>query len=434
MTSPKQINWIALVPLMGLLAFNLTGFVFDIFGGPRSDVVDIEAAGSLKKQAILGFFFLFAFIVLLKSRAHVFGLIRSNRLLLIFLTYALLSCLWSPVPFISFKRWVQFLGIVLVSFAAVGAGGGLAGIRSLLEKMTAFTIFLAVVLIALHPAPPFIRNGIWWGHFGGPNRLGAAAVLGMAVWLPVLDSPAALKRKLAAAALVFLAIVLVIGCSRATSILATVALFSTYIILSNRISVLFQFLLIAILLIGGSWYIYNFTQQTIVEFSAGVLGRSATLTGRTGLWAGMWNSIKDHFLLGVGYNGFWIGRQGLSVRYVGDFNWANQAHNGYIDILNELGIVGLVFFLFILLQALRRAHQLFRNHITRDPLFFLIISMYAIVNLTETNFCRQTYLGWVMLLLALVASSPYVVSPTGNLQIRQRENLHPARSYSLIEP
>jgi O-antigen ligase len=70
------------------------------------------------------------------------------------------------------------------------------------------------------------------------------------------------------------------------------------------------------------------------------LGRDTTLTGRTGLWAQL-VSMNSAPLLGTGFETFWLGPRAEAIWRI--YWWhPNQAHNGYLEILLNLGGVGVL--------------------------------------------------------------------------------------------
>jgi exopolysaccharide production protein ExoQ len=53
--------------------------------------------------------------------------------------------------------------------------------------------------------------------------------------------------------------------------------------------------------------------STIINFTFEIMGRSASLTGRAGLWEGCWDAVQTKSILGYGYSAFWGGEQLLIV-------------------------------------------------------------------------------------------------------------------------
>jgi O-antigen ligase len=74
-------------------------------------------------------------------------------------------------------------------------------------------------------------------------------------------------------------------------------------------------------------------------------GRDPTLTGRLPLWQALAPEIMRHPILGYGYAGFWID-DSRTVQHVWRLaGWqAPDAHSSYLDILLQLGIVGLALY------------------------------------------------------------------------------------------
>jgi len=83
-----------------------------------------------------------------------------------------------------------------------------------------------------------------------------------------------------------------------------------------------------------------------LEWVSGLLGRNATLSGRTLLWQGFLDAFGDRIALGQGPGLFSsISQRGLEI--AGSLNFASgvgHPHNLYIALLGEVGIVGLLFF------------------------------------------------------------------------------------------
>jgi O-antigen ligase len=86
---------------------------------------------------------------------------------------------------------------------------------------------------------------------------------------------------------------------------------------------------------------------------ARLFGRDLTLTGRTEVWEVVTRSILKRPLLGYGFYGFWQGMTGESAHAILATHWGfGYAHNGMLEILLQLGFVGLILFLLTLLCAI----------------------------------------------------------------------------------
>ncbi len=108
------------------------------------------------------------------------------------------------------------------------------------------------------------------------------------------------------------------------------------------------------LLAGTSLTACLLTPVGLAAFSAiaPLLGRDATLTGRTAIWHEVWISITHRPLLGYGFSAFWRGAQGASWDVIVALRFVLfHAHNGFLEICLELGASGLVLFALGFLRA-----------------------------------------------------------------------------------
>ena len=142
-----------------------------------------------------------------------------------------------------------------------------------------------------------------------------------------------------------------------------------------------------------------------------VFGKSDTFTGRTHLWdLVMAQSTYRSDIIGGGYGGFWdISFE--RVRYIiSQLGFGPiQAHNGYLDIFNDLGLIGLVIAAMIVgtyVLSLFSSWGLERS----DREFLLLMLVFiATSNLSESSLLRTTnFLNLVFLasLFFLAARQP----------------------------
>jgi len=92
------------------------------------------------------------------------------------------------------------------------------------------------------------------------------------------------------------------------------------------------------------------TSQLLFSQVLALLGRDGTLTGRTEIWAAVIQSMQSHFLFGGGFGSGWeIVKDRVTVM---TGVTVGHAHNGYLDLLTDLGIVGLLVVLVLPLTVL----------------------------------------------------------------------------------
>jgi exopolysaccharide production protein ExoQ len=82
--------------------------------------------------------------------------------------------------------------------------------------------------------------------------------------------------------------------------------------------------------------------SNFAKFTA-LFGKDPHLTGRTELWRLAWLYIQERPILGYGYDAFWGNTMPIAIRIRQAVHWdAPHSHNGAIELLLAMGIVGFV--------------------------------------------------------------------------------------------
>jgi O-antigen ligase len=137
--------------------------------------------------------------------------------------------------------------------------------------------------------------------------------------------------------------VLILGARSATGLAVTIMILVAWYVLveyrarTGRWSVGYLAAAGAILLAVAGVTLSN--AATIV----GWFGRDMTLTGRTGIWAAVVPSIIDNPIVGYGRGGLFFTMNPDTVEILRRVHFtAYHAHSGVLDLLLQLGLVGLV--------------------------------------------------------------------------------------------
>jgi O-antigen ligase len=125
------------------------------------------------------------------------------------------------------------------------------------------------------------------------------------------------------------------------------------------------------------------------------LGRDATLTGRTDIWAKLMPVVEQRSMLGCGFGGFWT-PETIAEHIV------TEAHNGYLAVLMELGIVGLLLMTMFLLALGRKAAKILTYDFDWGSLCVCCFLMAVVHNISEASMNSfTTPLTAVLLLLSV---------------------------------
>jgi len=131
-----------------------------------------------------------------------------------------------------------------------------------------------------------------------------------------------------------------------------------------------------------------------------LLGRTATLTGRTEIWKAVL-SFHTNQLIGTGYDSFWLGKRIEKVWEIIGYKGIAEAHDGYLEIYINMGWLGLATLAGTVLSGYRHAIILHRSDPMGASLKLSLITAALMYSLTEAGFRMMTPM-WMALLLQLV--------------------------------
>jgi O-antigen ligase len=131
------------------------------------------------------------------------------------------------------------------------------------------------------------------------------------------------------------------------------------------------------------------------------LGRKSDLTGRTDLWNVVLSQPVSR-LFGAGYESFWVGKRVATVqRMAGQF--ANQSHDGYIEILVNLGWIGVAFLAILIVTGYAKIVRAIRMDAETNCLRLAYVVAALTYNFTEAAFKMQDPV-WICFVWAIVSA------------------------------
>lgn len=128
------------------------------------------------------------------------------------------------------------------------------------------------------------------------------------------------------------------------------------------------------------------------------------LTTRGAIWRPMIQFYLDNPLLGSGYGAYWDASDGLIDPRAAMGLWKNvdQGHNGYLDLLVQVGLPGLVLALYaVLAWPLAQLATVIGQQPQRAALIFATLVFSLIENFSESSLFADDALGNAILLIAL---------------------------------
>ncbi|MCZ2498415.1 O-antigen ligase family protein [Xylophilus sp. Kf1] len=366
------------------------------------DEADFDfTAGSLATQIEFGSIFLLgAWLAWRHPDWTVLRLRQTNLFLVVFIGWCLLSTLWSGYPVVSLKRASQLVGFFIVGLAISPPVGGSRQLLQVLMATLTVLLAISVVVVVVNPTVGIDRDlgNAWRGMFLQKNTTGAAAAICALLWLRECVEPRLFRRGVCVAALLFCLGMLVMAKS-STSLLMFLIGSAAYLLMRRQFLVLrhpwwVMGLAVVSVLALGVHVFFLFTGHLpgwndIAGTIGRAVGKDADFTGRTDIWELVLLDVQRHVVLGTGYGAFWLGLEG-PARYVAEaLYWIPlQSHNGYLDILNELGVVGLVLAACVFVRHAMLVGRLMavdREEASMHAAFFVIL---LASNVTESEVFR----------------------------------------------
>jgi len=137
-------------------------------------------------------------------------------------------------------------------------------------------------------------------------------------------------------------------------------------------------------------------------------GKDTTFSARTTLWEVVRQHIGLSPLLGSGYGAYWVGADPNSPSYVFlkiMYLYPTESHNGYLELVNDLGFVGGLGGLFLyIFWYLRQALQLMATDRNQATLYLGLFFQEMVINMSESDFLSRSN-TFTVLALATVSLS-----------------------------
>lgn len=323
-----------------------------------------------------------------------------------FVGWNVLSLAWSEIPQVTIDLILVHLIPLAIAALVVGTMPPKVVVKTLVSLMVVlagWTMIISLLLpmsrAAIVSAGPDGNQPGFRGTFGHKNVMGVFAVYSLCLILPFFRAPS--RRWV-----VLLCVALVISTRSATAASGLMAvLFAWFWIAAidgQKTSRERQFL--------GVVSVFSAIAGLLLAIGAmpallGLYQKDLTFSGRTFIWAETLKSWKRQPIQGYGYGGvWWDGRSPVTQDLQQRIGFgAAHAHNGAIELLITVGLVGLVLFLVLLVRVIRLSGWCFgRKEITRYGQWgILMIPAMILMSVSEPLF-RVPSLAFVVILAVVL--------------------------------
>lgn len=326
----------------------------------------------------------------------------SEPLIASLMGMVLLSCIWADVGVVECLRRGVMVDLTILLAFYISSRYTQQEQLSLLYSVGIIAVVSCYVVAMIAPDYNHGFDGEWKGIFGHKNDL--AIYLPFAVTPALFLKPRKPSRFFIKFAIIALSLVLLV-LSQSRSGWITCTAFLAYLAISKLIPkgksrkiILSKMVLITGVVLVGVLIYENLGAVAVF------LGKDPNLSNRTDIWAAILPSIFNRPWLGYGYGGFWQGLEGNSADVIFIIGtWLGHAHDGYLQIVLQLGLVGLALTLAITFSGFKSALKL---HSSTEAKYYLwytgALVMLMVGSIDESFLLHQNSLMTTIWALAII--------------------------------
>lgn len=345
-------------------------------------------------------------VLLVRRSDRSIRLLRElNPFLIAALGLAAASILWSVAPSFTVVRVIRFATVVMVGMCVSLFGWTPNRFAELMRSVLTFVCGASLLMVwqdplhAIHQTDQLELKGAWYGITLGKNVLGSLAGSAIVLWLHGILSKS--SGRLSGLAGLSLGIVCLVGSRSSTSIMAATfaALFMLLLMrppdaLKRSMPYLVgTFAVIVLVYALAVLHLVPGLGNLLLPVEA-LTGKDLSFTGRRNIWMILTDQIHQHPWLGLGFGAYWTGAVPSSQSY--EMLWRlwfypNEGHNGYLDVINELGAAGGLLLLGYFIRYLRDALKLMHTQPQLAALYLTFVFRGFIADMSESHwFCPLT--------------------------------------------
>lgn len=412
-TRTSRALWVPIV-WIGLLGSRPVSMWFGITP-PNSPSANLD--GSPVDAAVFGILIVIGTIILIGRKRKTASYLAALVPVIAYFVYCLSSVGWSPVPVPSLKRWLKDIGDFIMVLIVMTDPDPFAALRRLYSRISFILFPFSIVLIR------WTTLGRAWNNDGLLSNVGVTTdknMLGVIVYLTSLGVlwnfrwllvnrgvPNRGRRLLGQGVLLMFGVYLLITAHSSTSLacflLGSGLMLTTHLRAIKRQPSRVFALGIGIFVLGGLAIAVGGAGDV-----ANALGRDSSFSGRTVIWAALIPTVTNPFV-GTGFDSYWNSPNEVAfARTLNDSGWyhaelLNEAHDGYLEVYLNLGLIGLCLIVTILASGYSRACKVFTHDHELGSVLLAYIVPGMIYNVTEAGF-RTLSASWVFMLLAIVGA------------------------------
>jgi O-antigen ligase len=351
---------------------------------------------------------------------------KPYRWVVLFGLLCLASVLYTPKPLFALAWALKLLVVIFVVKASASSFQSSERLASFFRSTLWGFLVLSVAPLAVALIHPIYNDD---GRLANIAPDGLSATAGTLLLISLMLYGITRKRWLLFMAVVGVSAMVFAGGK--TAIVAGILCGLLYFVLQGRLS---SAVTLTAAVAGIGAFILAFTplaSHFSWYLSSGQLG---TLSGRADLWRTVAPAIWQHPFIGHGY----LASRFIALQIENVPFGAPHMHNGFLEVMYNQGLIGLIVIVTIHLVIVRNLYRAFRLHNTSNGMHLFAIGSIALyLNLLINGMFNASFGGRAvapfMLLLALVVISDRLVKiPEERIPEKVRMTVSPAIDYRRV--
>ncbi|HYX19032.1 MAG TPA: O-antigen ligase [Nostoc sp.] len=242
-----------------------------------------------------------------------------------------------------------------------------------------------------HKSPELLN--MWSGIYGHKNELGYMMAWSAGVFLHLALSSYRYRWLMWALCGISICLIILSRSTTSLTILLTMILVLPFYKFFKKTNYKLQVIMITSALM--ILIIFSILLVNNAETLVGTSGKDLTFNGRSDLWELVTSKILERPWLGYGYSAFWTSNAASKLRAT--YEWASNAHNGFLELLLELGFLGFLTFtagfIRFFVMAMTRIIYVAKKPEDYWPMQMLILIV--IINFSEARLLTPSW-NWLM--------------------------------------
>ncbi len=390
--------------------FNLRSPIFSSYSIEEGSPVD---------RFVFTILILAGLIILVRRRLGWKKIFTQNSLIWLFFIFGAISCfLWSDYPLVSFKRLLKDLGNVVMVLVILTEDRPYLAFGIILRRLAFVLLPFSILFIKYYPdlgRAYHMGQPMFTGVATQKNGLGQLCFLaGMYFsWNLIFDHKKLLRSGYMIHYSTYLIMLPMIAwltyrANSATSTTCLIVAVSLFIIGSHSSMIenpkrILRLSIASAVIFFQMEYFFDIKNTIIV-----LLGRSPDLTTRMPMWNDLLTMVKNP-ILGFGFESFWLGERQVSM--IENWGVSGQAHNGYLEMYLNLGLIGLLFMTGWIFSGIKNVNRFLDINYPVGLLRFSLIVTVALYNYTEVTFHGVSNM-WIVFMIGIMNIPPGYMSST----------------------